>query len=109
MSELSEPTDAVYGKITDEAVAQVRARLHRVHPIEQPFIRYVNGDSIAHVARAIGDGPGAVTTDVIKGVNFAVAIASDDQRFINNTTGTVITGQFELFKPADQLPCFGKN
>ena len=55
MSELSEPTDAVYGKITDEAVAQVRARLHRVHPIEQPFIRYVNGDSIAHVARAIGD------------------------------------------------------
>lgn len=55
MAEVEELKDAVYGKITDDAIEQVRRRLHRVHPIEQPFIRYINGDSIRHVARAIGD------------------------------------------------------
>lgn len=44
-----------YGRITDEAVAQVRGRLNRVYPIEEPFVRYVNGDSIRHAARAVGD------------------------------------------------------
>ena len=44
-----------YGRITDEAVAQVRSRLNKVFPIEEPFVRYVNGDSIRHAARAIGD------------------------------------------------------
>lgn len=47
--------DTTYGKITDEAVEQVRQRLHRVYPIEEPFVRYVNADSIRHAARAIGD------------------------------------------------------
>jgi len=60
------------------------------------------------VAGAIGDSTGAVTTDVVEGMDFAVAITSDDEWFIHHTTGEVITGQFELFKSADQLPCFGK-
>jgi hypothetical protein len=47
--------DASYGRITDEAVEQVRQRLHKVYPIEEPFVRYVNADSIRHAARAIGD------------------------------------------------------
>ena len=58
MSEVSQPTDKAdntYGKITDEAVAEVRRRLNRVYPIDEPFVRYVNGDSIRHAARAIGD------------------------------------------------------
>lgn len=44
-----------YGQITDEAVEQVRGRLRKVYPIEEPFVRYVNSDSIRHAARAIGD------------------------------------------------------
>jgi acyl dehydratase len=44
-----------YGKITDEAVARLRARLGKVEPIKYPYLRYVNQDSITHVARAIGD------------------------------------------------------
>jgi acyl dehydratase len=58
MTQLNEDLDVpapVYGKITDDTIAQVRARMHKVLPIEQPFIRYVNSDSIWHVARAIGD------------------------------------------------------
>lgn len=52
----SEPTAAdTYGRITDEGIEQVRRRLHKVHPIEEPFVRYVNSDSIRHAARAIGD------------------------------------------------------
>ncbi|MFN0306041.1 MAG: MaoC family dehydratase N-terminal domain-containing protein [Burkholderiales bacterium] len=47
--------EQVYGRITDEAVEQVRRRLHQVYPIEEPFVRYVNADSIRHAARAIGD------------------------------------------------------
>jgi len=47
--------DTTYGRITDAAIEQVRRRLHQVHPIEEPFVRYVNGDSIRHAARAIGD------------------------------------------------------
>lgn len=49
------PPDVPYGRITDEAVEQVRRRIGVVHPIEEPFVRYVNSDSIRHAARAIGD------------------------------------------------------
>ena len=52
---MSEVKESTYGKITDEAVAEVRRRLHKVYPIEEPFVRYVNADSIRHAARAIGD------------------------------------------------------
>lgn len=48
-------TATVYGRITDEALAQLRRRMNVEHPIEEPFLRYVNLDSIRHVARAIGD------------------------------------------------------
>ena len=44
-----------YGKITQEAIDRMKARFGKVYPIELPFVRYVNGDSIAHAARAIGD------------------------------------------------------
>jgi acyl dehydratase len=50
------PTKAdSYGRITDDGIEQVRRRLHTVHPIDEPFVRYVNADSIRHAARAIGD------------------------------------------------------
>lgn len=52
---MSAAPDNTYGRITDEAVEQVRRRLHQVYPIEEPFVRYVNSDSIRHAARAIGD------------------------------------------------------
>ena len=45
----------VYGLITEEGLDQLRRRMHIEHPIEQPFLRHVNCDSIEHVARAIGD------------------------------------------------------
>lgn len=52
---IAEPDAKVYGRITEEGLAQLRRRLHVEHPIEEPFLRYVNSDSIRHVARAIGD------------------------------------------------------
>ena len=45
----------VYGRITEEGLAQLRRRMHVEHSIDEPFVRYVNADSIRHVARAIGD------------------------------------------------------
>jgi acyl dehydratase len=45
----------VYGRITEEGLEQLRGWMNIEHPIEEPFIRYVNADSIRHVARAIGD------------------------------------------------------
>ena len=44
-----------YGKITEEAVARMVARLGKTFPIEQPYVRSVNRDSITRVARAVGD------------------------------------------------------
>jgi acyl dehydratase len=44
-----------YGQITDEGIEQLRRRMHKEFPIEEPFVRYVNSDSIRHGARAIGD------------------------------------------------------
>jgi acyl dehydratase len=44
-----------YGKITDDAVARLRDRLGKTVPIEYPYLRFINQDSITHVARAIGD------------------------------------------------------
>jgi acyl dehydratase len=52
---MSEVVEGTYGKITDEAVADVRRRLNKVYPIDEPFVRHVNSDSIRHAARAIGD------------------------------------------------------
>lgn len=46
---------AEYGKMSDEAVARLRSRLGKVMPIEKPYIRYINPDSITHFARAVGD------------------------------------------------------
>jgi acyl dehydratase len=46
---------STYGQITEESVEEVRRRLKKVYPIEEPFVRYVNSDSIRHAARAIGD------------------------------------------------------
>lgn len=45
----------VYGRITDEGLAQLERRMNVEHPITEPFLRYINADSIAHAARAVGD------------------------------------------------------
>ncbi|MCB1464445.1 MAG: MaoC family dehydratase N-terminal domain-containing protein [Nitratireductor sp.] len=45
----------IYGTINDEAMETLRRRMNVVHPIEEPFVRYINADSIRHAARAIGD------------------------------------------------------
>jgi len=45
----------VYGRITEEGLAQLQRRMNVEWPIEEPFLRYINGDSITHAARAIGD------------------------------------------------------
>lgn len=47
--------EATYGRITDEALAELRGRIGKEYAIEDPFVRYVNADSIRHAARAIGD------------------------------------------------------
>ena len=52
---MSSDKPITYGRITDEAVDEVRRRIGREFPIEEPFVRYVNSDSIRHAARAIGD------------------------------------------------------
>jgi acyl dehydratase len=44
-----------YGKITEEGIAQLHGRIGKEFPIEQPFIRHINQDSITHVLRGIGD------------------------------------------------------
>ena len=45
----------VYGRITEEGLERLRGRMNKIHPIDEPFLRFVNADSIRHVARAIGD------------------------------------------------------
>ncbi|MBV6759093.1 FAS1-like dehydratase domain-containing protein [Rhodococcus opacus] len=46
---------AEYGTMSEEAVARLRSRLGKVMPIEKPYIRHINADSITHFARAVGD------------------------------------------------------
>ena len=36
-------------------IEQFKRRMFKPEPIREPFVRYVNGDSITHSARAIGD------------------------------------------------------
>jgi acyl dehydratase len=42
-------------RISEEALARLRARIGVEHPIEQPYIRYINADSILHMAIGLGD------------------------------------------------------
>lgn len=51
----AQQAERTYGRITDEGLEQLRRRVGVEYPIEDPFLRYVNEDSIRHVARAIGD------------------------------------------------------
>jgi acyl dehydratase len=65
-----------YGKITPEAVQRLRNRLGKVFPITQPYIRYVNEDSINHVARSIGDNnPLYVDPEYAAGTHFGRLVA----------------------------------
>jgi len=65
-----------YGKITEEAVAKMRNRIGRTFPIEQPYIRYINQDSIAHVARAVGDmNPLYVDPEYAAGTRYGKLVA----------------------------------
>ena len=49
------PTTETYGQITEKDPEQGGGRLNVKHQIKEPFLRFVNDDSIRHVARAIGD------------------------------------------------------
>jgi acyl dehydratase len=49
------PTRPAYGRITEEGLEQLRRRVGVEYPIDDPFVRYINADSIRHAARAIGD------------------------------------------------------
>ena len=65
-----------YGKITEEAVARLRNRLGKVVPIKHPYLRYVNADSITHVARAIGDtNPLFTDPEYAQGTRFGRLVA----------------------------------
>ena len=48
-------TETAYGTINPTELARLRARIGREYPIDEPFVRHVNRDSIHHAARAIGD------------------------------------------------------
>jgi acyl dehydratase len=66
-----------YGKITEEAVERLRSRLGKKFPIEYPYIRYVNQDSITHVARSIGDtNPLYVDPQYARGTRHGKLVAS---------------------------------
>lgn len=43
------------GKMTEAAIERLRGRMGKVTPIEQPYMRNVNRDSITHVVRRRGD------------------------------------------------------
>jgi acyl dehydratase len=65
-----------YGRITDAAVTRLRNRLGKVVPIEQPYLRYVNQDSINHVARAIGDmNPLFINPEYAKSTRYGTLLA----------------------------------
>ncbi len=48
-------TAALHGRITEERIAEVMARIGREFPIEHPFLTEVNADSIRRAAEAVGD------------------------------------------------------
>lgn len=71
-----EERNAEYGRITDEAVARLSNRLGRVVPIKYPYLRYVNQDSITHVAKAIGDtNPLFTDLQYARGTRFGKLVA----------------------------------
>jgi acyl dehydratase len=47
--------DKYYGTFSEVEMEKMMKRLHQVRPINEPFIRYINEDSIRHFARAVGD------------------------------------------------------
>lgn len=72
----SEESNPEYGKITEAAVQSLRNRMGKRFPIEYPYIRYVNEDSITHVARSIGDtNPLYTDPEYAKGTRYGTLVA----------------------------------
>jgi acyl dehydratase len=65
-----------YGKITEAAVARLKSRMGKTFPIQYPYLRFVNQDSITHVARSIGDtNPLYVDPDYAAGTRYGRLVA----------------------------------
>lgn len=47
--------DKYYGTFSDAEWKKMEARMHKVRPLNQPFARFVNRDSIQHWAHGVGD------------------------------------------------------
>ena len=113
---MSIATASTYGSITDEAVAEVRRRLNKVYPIDEPFVCYVNSDSIGHAARAIGDmNPLWIDAAHGKSSRFARCVAPpallyavDTRRFhrndINTTGHQPVGGPDQIFGETLEFP-----
>lgn len=73
---IEDETNPEYGKISEEAVQRLRNRMGKTFPIEYPYIRHVNQDSIAHVARSVGDtNPLYIDPEYAKGTRFGKLVA----------------------------------
>lgn len=75
-TDIAEAETGGYGRITEEALDKLRRNIGKPYPIEQPFLRYVNADSIGHVARGIGDAnPLWIDRDHARGSRFGKLVA----------------------------------
>jgi acyl dehydratase len=52
---MTQETEKRYGRITEEAVAELRARIGRWRDVTQPYNSEVTADGIRHYMRAVGD------------------------------------------------------
>ena len=69
-------TETKYGTINDPALEKLRSYIGREYPIDEPFVRSINWDSIRHVARAIGDvNPLYTNPEYAKGSPFGKLVA----------------------------------
>ena len=61
---------------TLDYIATLHRRMHKVHAIEEPFLRYVNSDSILHVCRSIGEqNPLYTDSEYASGTHFGSLVA----------------------------------
>lgn len=73
---MSVDTSTEYGTMSDAAVEKLQSRMGRVYPINRPYVRHVNQDSIGHVARALGDNnPLYTDPDYARGTELGKMVA----------------------------------
>lgn len=108
------PDIEAYGNEAVIGAAEIADAFELHHALEGAIVAVgpavVRAAELFRAAFLLGDdGGGVMAADVVEGAELAVIAADDEQRFVVDVDGEVLTGIFQLIVAANDLPVGGED